>query len=108
MRRVLSTTVFEALGRDRQSKFGAHVVALMPDAAARDRLVESLNASSLYGSNILAKPVSNWLGLDDLTYSKRRPLRRSIGRAFAGLAARSRSASSAGIGSPFRARSRPR
>ncbi len=63
MRRVLSTTVFEALGRDRQSKFGAHVVALMPDAAARDRLVESLNASSLYGSNILAKPVSNWLGL---------------------------------------------
>ena len=62
-RRVLSATVFEALGRDRQRKFGAHIVALMPDAGARDRLVESLNASSIYGSNIVAKPVSKWLGL---------------------------------------------
>jgi hypothetical protein len=32
MQRVLSTTVSEALGRDRQPKFGAQIVAVMPNA----------------------------------------------------------------------------
>ena len=44
----------------------------MPNSDARDRLVESLNASSLYGSNITAKPVSEWLGLTTYTKSRLR------------------------------------
>jgi hypothetical protein len=66
MQRVLSITVFEALGRDKQPKFGAHIVAVMPNATARDRLIERLNGSTAYGKNsatVLAKPVTNWRGL---------------------------------------------
>jgi hypothetical protein len=58
MQRVLSTTVFEALGRDRQPKFGAHIVAVMPNAAARDRLIESLSGSKAYGKHIDARAVT--------------------------------------------------
>ncbi len=73
MRRVRMTTVFEALGRDKQPKFGAHVVAVMPNAAARDGAIEALNGSSAYadmaaglsesGHPVLAKPVTDWAGL---------------------------------------------
>ena len=63
MRRVLSATVFEALGRDRQPKFGAHIVAVMPNAMARDRLIESLGGSAAYGKHIDTRPVTNWRGL---------------------------------------------
>jgi hypothetical protein len=64
MRRVNSITVFEALGRDKKPKFGAHIVALMPNVAARDKLVESLNASTkVYAQHILAEPVTDWPGL---------------------------------------------
>jgi len=73
MRRVRLTTVFEALGRDKQPKFGAHVVAVMPNAAARDRAIEALNGSSAYagmatgfsesGRPVFAKPVTDWAKL---------------------------------------------
>ena len=67
------TTVFEALGRDKQPKFGAHVVAVMPNAAARDRAIEALNGSSAYagmatgfsesGRPVFAEPITDWPGL---------------------------------------------
>ena len=60
MRRVLMTTVFEALGRDHQPKFGAHVVAIMPTAAERDSLIDSLNRSSVYAGHVDARSVDNW------------------------------------------------
>jgi hypothetical protein len=63
MRRVVAATVFEARGRDGLPKFGAHVVAIMPDAASRDRAIESLNRSRAYGRHLLAKPVTDWAGL---------------------------------------------
>jgi len=63
MRRVLMTTIFEALDRKRQPKFGAHIVAIMPNATARDRTVESLNGSSAYARHIYAEPVWGWDGL---------------------------------------------
>jgi hypothetical protein len=59
----LWVTVYEALGRDRQIKFNAHVVVVMPDADARDRLIESLQRSSIYVGRIHARPVDNWNGL---------------------------------------------
>ena len=57
MRLIHSVTVLEALGRDKQPKFGAHIVAPMPNAGARDRLIESLNGSKAYGRHVLAKAV---------------------------------------------------
>jgi hypothetical protein len=63
MQRVRMTTVFEALGRDKQPKFGAHVVAVMPNAAARDRAIESLNCSPAYEGHVCAKRVWSWNGL---------------------------------------------
>ena len=73
MRRARLTTVFEALGRDKQPKFGAHIVAVMPNAAARDRAIEGLNGSSAYarmatgfiesGRPVFAEPVTDWAGL---------------------------------------------
>jgi hypothetical protein len=60
MRRVLFTTVFEALGRDGLPKFGTHIVAVMPNAMARDKLINSLNGSRAYGQHVLAKPITNW------------------------------------------------
>ncbi len=70
MRRVRMTTVFEALGRDEQPKFGAHIVAVMPNAAARNRAIEGLNGSSAYagmaagfsesGRPVFAEPVTDW------------------------------------------------
>ena len=45
MRRLIATTVLEALGRDGLPKFGAHIVAVMPNADARDKAIESLNGS---------------------------------------------------------------
>ena len=62
MRRVNSITVFEALGRDKQPKFGAHIVALMPNATSRDKLIEILNGAA-YEAHVLAKPVEDWPGL---------------------------------------------
>jgi len=62
MRRVYSVSVFEALGRDRSPKFGVHIVALMPNVTARDRLIEILNGS-VYGEHVDARPVVNWPGL---------------------------------------------
>jgi hypothetical protein len=59
----LLATVFEALGRDRQPKFNAHVIVVMPDADARDRLIESLQRSSVYVGRVDARPVANWSGL---------------------------------------------
>jgi hypothetical protein len=62
MRRVYSVSVFEALGRDRSPKFGVHIVALMPNTTARDKLIESLNGSA-YRQHVDAKPVADWPGL---------------------------------------------
>lgn len=62
MRRSNSITVFEALGRDKQPKFGAHIVALMPNVTARDRLVEIINGAA-YRNHVLAKPVEDWPGM---------------------------------------------
>jgi hypothetical protein len=63
MRSIHSVTVLEALSRDKQPKFGAHIVAPMPNAGARDRLIESLNGSKAYGRHVLAKAVDDWPGL---------------------------------------------
>jgi hypothetical protein len=64
MRQAPFVTVFEAFGRDKKPKFGAHIVALMPNGAARDKLVESLNASTkVYAQHVLAEPVTDWPGL---------------------------------------------
>jgi hypothetical protein len=60
MRCGLLATVFEALGRDGRPKFNAHVIVVMPDAHARDRLIESLHGSSVYGGHVDARPVENW------------------------------------------------
>jgi hypothetical protein len=61
--RGLLVTVFEALGRDGRPKFNAHVILVMPDADARDRLIESLQRSSVYGGRVHARAVDNWNGL---------------------------------------------
>ena len=53
-------TVFEALGRDGRPKFNAHVIAIMPDADARDRLIESLHRSSVYSGRVDVRPVDDW------------------------------------------------
>ena len=53
-------TVFEALGRDGRPKFNAHVIAIMPDADARDRLIESLHRSSVYAGHVDVRPVDDW------------------------------------------------
>jgi len=99
MPRVLSTTVFEALGRDRQPKFGAHIVAVMPNAAARKRLIESLNGSKAYGQHVLAKSVEDWRGLPLAICLKRRRRRHGMGleRVSGASADRSRSALSEAI-----------
>jgi hypothetical protein len=60
MRSGLLVTVFEALGRDGQPKFNAHVIAIMPDADARDRLIESLHRSSVYTGRADVRPVDDW------------------------------------------------
>src|SRR5271166_215812 len=62
MRRQYALSVFEARGRDGLPKFGAHIVALMPTAPARDKLIESLNGAA-YDGHVLAKPVYDWSGL---------------------------------------------
>jgi hypothetical protein len=61
--RGLLVTVFEALGRDARPKFNAHVIVIMPDADARDRLIESVHRSSVYAGHVDARPVANWKGL---------------------------------------------
>jgi hypothetical protein len=76
MRRVLMTTVFEARDRKKREKFGSHIVAVMPDATARDGAVDGLNGSSAYadlaagfsesGYPVVAKPVTKWATL--MTY----------------------------------------
>jgi hypothetical protein len=60
MRWGLLATVFEALGRDGRPKFNAHVIVVMPDADARDRLIESVHRSSVYAGHVDARPVENW------------------------------------------------
>ena len=98
MQRVLSTTVFEALGRDRQPKFGAHIVAVMPNAMARDRLIERLNGSAAYGKHIDARPVTNWSRLRAICSKRRRRRHGMVLEGVSGASAdRSRSALSAGI-----------
>jgi hypothetical protein len=59
----LWVTVFEALGRDGQPKFNAHLIVIMPDADARDRLIESLQRSSVYVGRVDARPVDSWNSL---------------------------------------------
>jgi hypothetical protein len=59
VRRGLMVTVFEARAWD-GAKFHAHVVAIMPDADARDRLIGSLGRSSVYGGYVDAGPVYDW------------------------------------------------
>jgi hypothetical protein len=73
MRRVHSVSVFEALGRDKQPKFGAHIVALMPDGASSDQLIASLNGSKAYGQHVLAKPVVDWPGLTNYLLKEATP-----------------------------------
>jgi hypothetical protein len=63
MRLGLLVTLFEALGRDGQPKFNAHVIVIMPDAKARDRLIESLPRSSVYGRYVDAKRIVDWYRL---------------------------------------------
>jgi hypothetical protein len=63
MRCGLLVTVFEALGRDGRPKFNAHLIAVMADADARDRLIKSLNRSSVYMGHVDARAVDNWNGL---------------------------------------------
>jgi hypothetical protein len=63
MRWGLLVTVFEALGRDGRPKFNAHVIVIMPDADARDRLIESLYRSSVYSGRVDVRPVDDWSGL---------------------------------------------
>lgn len=60
MRWGLLVTVFEALGRDGWPKFNAHVIVIMPDADARDRLIESLHRSSVYSGRVDVRPVADW------------------------------------------------
>ena len=104
MRRALSTTVFEALGRGRQPKFGAHIVAVMPNATARDRLIESLGGSAAYGKHIDARPVTNWHGLPRYLLKEATSRRGMVLEGASGASAdRSRWATSAGIGSSSRA-----
>jgi hypothetical protein len=59
---VNSIIVVEARGRDGQPKFGAHIVALMPTAPARDKLIQRPNGSA-YRTHVLAKAVEEWPGL---------------------------------------------
>lgn len=71
MRRVLTTTVFEALGRNGSPKFNSHIVAVMPNALAREKAIVSLNRCRSYGHDVfdvdgdlvLAKSVTDWSGL---------------------------------------------
>lgn len=63
MRKVVMVTVFEALGRDKTPKFGAHLVVHMPDAAQCDKLISSLNGSAAYGVQVDARRVEEWAGL---------------------------------------------
>ena len=60
IRSRLLSTVIEALGRDGRPKFNAHVIAIMPDADARDRLIESLHRSSVYTGRADVRPVDDW------------------------------------------------
>jgi hypothetical protein len=60
MRCGLLVTVFEALGRDGRPKFNVHVIVVMPDAVARDRLIESVQRSSVYAGHVDARPVHEW------------------------------------------------
>ncbi len=52
-----------AKARDGSPKVNAHVVAPMPDAPQRDKLIAAVNGSSVYGRQALAKPVANLEGL---------------------------------------------
>ena len=52
MRKVVIVTVFEALGRDKTPKFGAHLVVHMPDATQCDRLISSITRSAAYGERV--------------------------------------------------------
>jgi hypothetical protein len=63
MRWSLVVAVLEALGRDGLPKFNAHVATIMPDADARNRLIESLLGSSVYTGYVDARAVDNWNGL---------------------------------------------
>ena len=63
MKKILMATVFEAMGRDRSPKFGAHIVAHMPTAALADKLIDALNGSATFGPHVHAKRVTRWAGL---------------------------------------------
>ena len=73
MWRVLWTEVQEALDRNGFPKFGAHIVASMPDADNRDRLVQSFNGSEFFRRNAYAEPVTDWEGLKDYLLKEATP-----------------------------------
>ena len=63
MRKLVMLTVFEALGRDKLPKFGAHLVAHLPSGALCDKLVSSLTASKVFGERVHAQRVYKSSGL---------------------------------------------
>jgi hypothetical protein len=73
MWRVLWTEVQEALDQLGFPKFGAHIVASMPDADNRDRLVQSFNGSESFRRNVYAEPVTDWEGLKDYLLKEATP-----------------------------------
>ena len=63
MRRPSWVEAMHAKARDGSPKVNAHVIAPMPDAPQRDKLVAAVNGSSVYGHHALADPVTNLEGL---------------------------------------------
>ena len=71
MRRRLRATVIEARDRQKQPKLHAHIIVVLPNGAARDKVCESVNSSRAYRTfgeavTVRAKRVWRWSGL--LTY----------------------------------------
>jgi hypothetical protein len=60
LRKKHAVTVFEALDRDLEPKFGSHIVAAAHDAAHRDKIIEALTNSKTLGRHIVAEPVTDW------------------------------------------------
>jgi hypothetical protein len=63
MKKLVYLTVFEALGRDKLPKFGAHIVAHLPTAALRDKLIASLNTSKAFAGHLDVGDVYEFSGL---------------------------------------------
>ena len=107
MRCRFAVQVFEARGRDGLPKFGAHVVGVLPNAAARDKAIESLDRSGYAQSGldtrpcVLVEPVSDWAGLTRYLF-KDLDAQAAFRRGFVGSAAPSLWANSAAIASSSR------